>query len=305
MAFIEELTNFNLTSFDRDQAEEMIQWYIMQHGSSKNSGHGMLTHFLDKKFDNDCRFHWFYYLELEEGKEDQGSWRIDMHYDCGKDSDVLLVNQEDPEHFLDDENKRFDSSLPVIWHQGENELPVIVELANKNDAGVYNEGRFMANINMFAFAIDVIHTKKDYNALKKTRDLPPIGEFVPSGLVYSVNTAQKDAQRDEQMDDLLRQIADHFRINPFSLSDGIFKIRNITNVQAGPSCFFYDITVDCSGGSLHVLVPSLYENTDDLKKGRYLHVSGFLSGMVLPEEDIRYEEKEKSNLVQFKSAATK
>jgi hypothetical protein len=305
MAFIEELTNFNLTTFDRDQVEEMMQWYIMQHGSAKNPGRGMLTHYLDKKFNNDRRFHWFYYLEMAEGKEDEGSWRIDMHYDCGKEADVLLVNQQDPEHFLDDEDSRFDSSLPVIWHQGQQELPVIVDLANKNDAGVYNEGRFMANLNMMAFAIDVIHTKKDYNALKKNHELPPIGEFVPTGLVYSVSTAEKDAQRDPQMDDFMRYIAANYRINPMSLSDGIFKIRNIESVEAGPSCFFYDITVDCADAGLHVLVPSLYENTEDLKKGRYLHVSGFLSGMVLPEEDIRFEEKERSNLVQFKPAAGK
>lgn len=302
MAFIEELTNFNLTSFDRDQAEEMMQWYIMQHGSEKNSGHGMLTHYLDKKFNNGGRFHWFWYLEMEDNNSEEGSWRIDMHYDCGKEADVLLENQMDPEHFLDKEEDRFDTSLPVIWHQGEKSLPVIVDLANKSDACSYSNGRFMANINMFAYAINVIHTKKDYNALKKKNDMPPIGEFIPTGVMYSFATSQEGSERNKDLDAFLSHIAQKRQMNPFSLADGIFKIRNINEVHTGENSCFIDITVDCEGSGLHVLVPDYYDGVQDLKKGRYLHVNGFLSGMVLPEEDIRFEESKKTNLLHFKPA---
>ena len=64
----------------------------------------------------------------------------------------------------------------------------------------------------------------------------------------------------------------------------------------------YDIVVDCEGEDLHVVAPSYMSALKDLKKGRYLNVSGFLTGMILPEEDIRKQDGENSNLLQFKKA---
>ena len=40
----------------------------------------------------------------------------------------------------------------------------------------------------------------------------------------------------------------------------------------------------------------------NLKKGRYLDVSGMLTAMILPEEDIRHKQDAKNNLIQFNKA---
>lgn len=298
MAFLKELMNLQMTCFTHDELEEMIQWYILQRGDAKETKNGMITHY----YDENRKLHFFHYLETQDADMENGSWRIDVHYDSGRAGDSVIMLEHDLDDYIASEDDRFDTALPVVWKLGEKSIPVLVETANKNDLRDIKAGEPIAcNINFYAFDADIINTKKDYNTRKKTASLPDIGTFLPSGLLYSALTAENKDKRDPEFEQMLQMLVQDYRIMPFSFSQGIFKIKSYELVDMGQYTQLYDIVVDCEGQGLHVLMPPYYPAADKLKKGRYLDVSGMLTGMILPEEDIRHKQENKSNLLQFKS----
>lgn len=297
MAFLKELTNLNTSCFNQDELEEMMQWYVIQRGDGKNAPHGMITHF----YDAERAFHWFHYLETEDGNEENGSWRMDVHFDSGRESDAFIQIEQAGDTYLQTEDDRFDTSLPAVWVHGSEKTPVVLEVANKNDLKDQNAGENIAvNLNMFAYNIDIIHTKKEYAARSKTSALPKIGEFIPAGLLYSMVTSKDAEQRDLQFEALLQDVVKNYRVNPVTFANGIFKIKNFEQIATGEMTYLYDVTVDCQGTDLHIIVPPFHTALKDLKKGRYLYVNGMMTAMVLPEEDLRHKQDSKNNLLQFK-----
>lgn len=299
MAFLKELMNLQITCFNHDELEEMIQWYILQRGDAKETENGMITHF----YDENRHLHFFHYLETKDENMENGIWRVDVHYDSGRESDSVVALERDIDAYISSEDDRFDTVLPVNWKLGDKVLPVLVEMANKNDLKDAKAGEPIAcNINFFAFDVNIINTKKDYNNKKKQTDLPEIGTFLPTGLIYSAMTAENKDKRDPEFEKMLQMLVHDYRVMPFSFSQGIFKIKSFEKVQMGEYTALYDIVVDCEGQPLHVIAPIYFSALQNLKKGRYLDVSGMLIGMVLPEEDIRHKQDEKNNLLQFKPA---
>ncbi len=299
MAFLKELMNLQMTCFSHDELEEMMQWYILQRGDAKETGNGMITHY----FDENRHLHFFHYLETKDENMEDGIWRVDVHYDSGRDSDSVVALEKDLDHYISSEDDRFDTVLPVTWKLGEKLVPVLLETANKNDLRNVSAGETIAaNINMFAFDVDIINTKKDYNTKKKNTDLPEIGDFLPTGLIYSAMVAEDKEKRDTEFEKMLQMLVQDYRIMPFTFSQGIFKIKSFEKVETGAMTSLYDIVVDCEGQDLHVIAPVYLSALKNLKKGRYLDVSGMLMGMILPEEDIRHKQDDKNNLLQFKPA---
>lgn len=299
MAFLKELMNLQMTCFSHDELEEMMQWYILQRGDAKETGNGMITHY----FDENRHLHFFHYLETKDENMEDGIWRVDVHYDSGRDSDSVIALEKDLDNYISSEDDRFDTVLPVTWKLGEKLVPVLLETANKNDLRNVSAGETIAaNINMFAFDVDIINTKKDYNTKKKNTDLPEIGDFLPTGLIYSAMVAEDKEKRDTEFEKMLQMLVQDYRIMPFTFSQGIFKIKSFEKVETGAMTSLYDIVVDCEGQDLHVIAPVYLSALKNLKKGRYLDVSGMLMGMILPEEDIRHKQDDKNNLLQFKPA---
>ena len=299
MAFLKELMNLQMTCFSHDELEEMMQWYILQRGDAKETGNGMITHY----FDENRHLHFFHYLETKDENMEDGIWRVDVHYDSGRDSDSVIALEKDLDNYISSEDDRFDTVLPVTWKLGEKLVPVLLETANKNDLRNVSAGETIAaNINMFAFDVNIINTKKDYNTKKKNTDLPEIGEFLPTGLIYSAMVAEDKEKRDTEFETMLQMLVQDYRIMPFTFSQGIFKIKSFEKVETGAMTSLYDIVVDCEGQDLHVIAPVYLSALKNLKKGRYLDVSGMLMGMILPEEDIRHKQDDKNNLLQFKPA---
>ncbi|MEE0510907.1 MAG: hypothetical protein UDG94_06740 [Peptococcaceae bacterium] len=299
MAFLKELMNLQMTCFSHDELEEMMQWYILQRGDAKETGNGMITHY----FDESRHLHFFHYLETKDENMEDGIWRVDVHYDSGRDSDSVIALEKDLDNYISSEDDRFDTVLPVTWKLGEKLVPVLLETANKNDLRNVSAGETIAaNINMFAFDVDIINTKKDYNNKKKNVDLPEIGDFLPTGLIYSAMVAEDKEKRDTEFEKMLQMLVQDYRIMPFTFSQGIFKIKSFEKVETGAMTSLYDIVVDCEGQDLHVIAPVYLSALKNLKKGRYLDVSGMLMGMILPEEDIRHKQDDKNNLLQFKPA---
>ena len=299
MAFLKELMNLQMTCFSHDELEEMMQWYILQRGDAKETGNGMITHY----FDENRHLHFFHYLETKDENMEDGIWRVDVHYDSGRDSDSVIALEKDLDNYISSEDDRFDTVLPVTWKLGEKLVPVLLETANKNDLRNVSAGETIAaNINMFAFDVNIINTKKDYNAKKKNADLPEIGDFLPTGLIYSAMVAEDKEKRDTEFEKMLQMLVQDYRIMPFTFSQGIFKIKSFEKVETGAMTSLYDIVVDCEGQDLHVIAPVYLSALKNLKKGRYLDVSGMLMGMILPEEDIRHKQDDKNNLLQFKPA---
>ena len=299
MAFLKELMNLQMTCFSHDELEEMMQWYILQRGDAKETGNGMITHY----FDENRHLHFFHYLETKDENMEDGIWRVDVHYDSGRDSDSVIALEKDLDNYISSEDDRFDTVLPVTWKLGEKLVPVLLETANKNDLRNVSAGETIAaNINMFAFDVNIINTKKDYNTKKKNADLPEIGDFLPTGLIYSAMVAEDKEKRDTEFEKMLQMLVQDYRIMPFTFSQGIFKIKSFEKVETGAMTSLYDIVVDCEGQDLHVIAPVYLSALKNLKKGRYLDVSGMLMGMILPEEDIRHKQDDKNNLLQFKPA---
>ena len=299
MAFLKELMNLQMTCFSHDELEEMMQWYILQRGDAKETGNGMITHY----FDENRHLHFFHYLETKDENMEDGIWRVDVHYDSGRDSDSVIALEKDLDNYISSEDDRFDTVLPVTWKLGEKLVPVLLETANKNDLRNVSAGETIAaNINMFAFDVNIINTKKDYNTKKKNADLPEIGDFLPTGLIYSAMVAQDKQNRDTEFEKMLQMLVQDYRIMPFTFSQGIFKIKSFEKVETGAMTSLYDIVVDCEGQDLHVIAPVYLSALKNLKKGRYLDVSGMLMGMILPEEDIRHKQDDKNNLLQYKPA---
>lgn len=299
MAFLKELMNLQMTCFSHDELEEMMQWYILQRGDAKETGNGMITHY----FDENRHLHFFHYLETKDENMEDGIWRVDVHYDSGRDSDSVIALEKDLDNYISSEDDRFDTVLPVTWKLGEKLVPVLLETANKNDLRNVSAGETIAaNINMFAFDVNIINTKKDYNTKKKNTDLPEIGDFLPTGLIYSAMVAEDKEKRDTEFEKMLQMLVQDYRIMPFTFSQGIFKIKSFEKVETGAMTSLYDIVVDCEGQDLHVIAPVYLSALKNLKKGRYLDVSGMLMGMILPEEDIRHKQDDKNNLLQFKPA---
>ena len=299
MAFLKELMNLQMTCFSHDELEEMMQWYILQRGDAKETGNGMITHYFDEK----RHLHFFHYLETKDENMEDGIWRVDVHYDSGRDSDSVIALEKDLDNYISSEDDRFDTVLPVTWKLGEKLVPVLLETANKNDLRNVSAGETIAaNINMFAFDVNIINTKKDYNTKKKNADLPEIGDFLPTGLIYSAMVAEDKEKRDTEFEKMLQMLVQDYRIMPFTFSQGIFKIKSFEKVETGAMTSLYDIVVDCEGQDLHVIAPVYLSALKNLKKGRYLDVSGMLMGMILPEEDIRHKQDDKNNLLQFKPA---
>lgn len=299
MAFLKELMNLQMTCFSHDELEEMMQWYILQRGDAKETGNGMITHY----FDENHHLHFFHYLETKDENMEDGIWRVDVHYDSGRDSDSVIALEKDLDNYISSEDDRFDTVLPVTWKLGEKLVPVLLETANKNDLRNVSAGETIAaNINMFAFDVNIINTKKDYNTKKKNTDLPEIGDFLPTGLIYSAMVAEDKEKRDTEFEKMLQMLVQDYRIMPFTFSQGIFKIKSFEKVETGAMTSLYDIVVDCEGQDLHVIAPVYLSALKNLKKGRYLDVSGMLMGMILPEEDIRHKQDDKNNLLQFKPA---
>ena len=297
MAFLKELMNLQMTCFSHDELEEMMQWYILQRGDAKETGNGMITHY----FDENRHLHFFHYLETKDENMEDGIWRVDVHYDSGRDSDSVIALEKDLDNYISSEDDRFDTVLPVTWKLGEKLVPVLLETANKNDLRNVSAGETIAaNINMFAFDVNIINTKKDYNTKKKNTDLPEIGDFLPTGLIYSAMVAEDKEKRDTEFEKMLQMLVQDYRIMPFTFSQGIFKIKSFEKVETGAMTSLYDIVVDCEGQDLHVIAPVYLSALKNLKKGRYLDVSGM--GMILPEEDIRHKQDDKNNLLQFKPA---
>ena len=299
MAFLKELMNLQMTCFSHDELEEMMQWYILQRGDAKETGNGMITHY----FDENRHLHFFHYLETKDENMEDGIWRVDVHYDSGRDSDSVIALEKDLDNYISSEDDRFDTVLPVTWKLGEKLVPVLLETANKNDLRNVSAGETIAaNINMFAFDVNIINTKKDYNTKKKNADLPEIGDFLPTGLIYSAMVAEDKEKRDTEFEKMLQMLVQDYRIMPFTFSQGIFKLKSFEKVETGARTSLYDIVVDCEGQDLHVIAPVYLSALKNLKKGRYLDVSGMLMGMILPEEDIRHKQDDKNNLLQFKPA---
>lgn len=299
MAFLKELMNLQMTCFSHDELEEMMQWYILQRGDAKETGNGMITHY----FDENRHLHFFHYLETKDENMEDGIWRVDVHYDSGRDSDSVIALEKDLDNYISSEDDRFDTVLPVTWKLGEKLVPVLLETANKNDLRNVSAGETIAaNINMFAFDVNIINTKKDYNTKKKNTDLPEIGDFLPTGLIYSAMVAEDKEKRDTEFEKMLQMLVQDYRIMPFTFSQGIFKIKSFEKVETGAMTSLYDIVVDCEGQDLHVIAPVYLSALKNLKKGRYFDVSGMLMGMILPEEDIRHKQDDKNNLLQFKPA---
>lgn len=299
MAFLKELMNLQMTCFSHDELEEMMQWYILQRGDAKETGNGMITHY----FDENRHLHFFHYLETKDENMEDGIWRVDVHYDSGRDSDSVIALEKDLDNYISSEDDRFDTVLPVTWKLGEKLVPVLLETANKNDLRNVSAGETIAaNINMFAFDVNIINTKKDYNTKKKNTDLPEIGDFLPTGLIYSAMVAEDKEKRDTEFEKMLQMLVQDYRIMPFTFSQGIFKIKSFEKIETGAMTSLYDIVVDCEGQDLHVIAPVYLSALKNLKKGRYLDVSGMLMGMILPEEDIRHKQDDKNNLLQFKPA---
>ena len=299
MAFLKELMNLQMTCFSHDELEEMMQWYILQRGDAKETGNGMITHY----FDENRHLHFFHYLETKDENMEDGIWRVDVHYDSGRDSDSVIALEKDLDNYISSEDDRFDTVLPVTWKLSEKLVPVLLETANKNDLRNVSAGETIAaNINMFAFDVNIINTKKDYNTKKKNTDLPEIGDFLPTGLIYSAMVAEDKEKRDTEFEKMLQMLVQDYRIMPFTFSQGIFKIKSFEKVETGAMTSLYDIVVDCEGQDLHVIAPVYLSALKNLKKGRYLDVSGMLMGMILPEEDIRHKQDDKNNLLQFKPA---
>lgn len=299
MAFLKELMNLQMTCFNHDELEEMMQWYILQRGDAKETGNGMITHY----YDENRHLHFFHYLETKDESMEDGIWRVDVHYDSGRASDSVIALEKDLDNYISSEDDRFDTVLPVTWKLGEKLIPVLLETANKNDLRNVAAGETIAaNINMYAFDVDIINTKKDYNTKKKNGDLPEIGDFLPTGLIYSAMVAEDKEKRDAEFEKMLQMLVQDYRIMPFTFSQGIFKIKSFEKVETGAMTGLYDIVVDCEGQDLHVVAPVYLSALKNLKKGRYLDVSGMLVGMILPEEDIRHKQDDKNNLLQFKPA---
>lgn len=299
MAFLKELMNLQMTCFNHDELEEMMQWYILQRGDAKETGNGMITHY----YDENRHLHFFHYLETKDENMEDGIWRVDVHYDSGRASDSVIALEKDLDNYISSEDDRFDTVLPVTWKLGEKLVPVLLETANKNDLRNVAAGETIAaNINMYAFDVDIINTKKDYNNKKKNADLPEIGDFLPTGLIYSAMVAEDKEKRDVEFEKMLQMLVQDYRIMPFTFSQGIFKIKSFEKVETGAMTSLYDIVVDCEGQDLHVIAPVYLSALKNLKKGRYLDVSGMLVGMILPEEDIRHKQDDKNNLLQFKPA---
>ena len=299
MAFLKELMNLQMTCFNHDELEEMMQWYILQRGDAKETGNGMITHY----YDENRHLHFFHYLETKDENMEDGIWRVDVHYDSGRASDSVIALEKDLDNYISSEDDRFDTVLPVTWKLGEKLVPVLLETANKNDLRNVAAGETIAaNINMYAFDVDIINTKKDYNNKKKNADLPEIGDFLPTGLIYSAMVAEDKEKRDAEFEKMLQMLVQDYRIMPFTFSQGIFKIKSFEKVETGAMTSLYDIVVDCEGQDLHVIAPVYLSVLKNLKKGRYLDVSGMLVGMILPEEDIRHKQDDKNNLLQFKPA---
>jgi len=259
----------------------------------------MITHY----YDENRHLHFFHYLETKDENMEDGIWRVDVHYDSGRASDSVIALEQDLDNYISSEDDRFDTVLPVTWKLGEKLVPVLLETANKNDLRNVAAGETIAaNINMYAFDVDIINTKKDYNNKKKNADLPEIGDFLPTGLIYSAMVAEDKEKRDAEFEKMLQMLVQDYRIMPFTFSQGIFKIKSFEKVETGAMTSLYDIVVDCEGQDLHVIAPVYLSALKNLKKGRYLDVSGMLVGMILPEEDIRHKQDDKNNLLQFKPA---
>lgn len=299
MAFVKDLMNLQLSCFNHDELEEMVQWYILQRGDAKENGNGMTTHY----YDPDKHMHFFHYLETKNDSNEDGIWRIDVHFDTGRSGDGVVTLEKDVDAYLATEDDRFNTALPVMWKLGEKLIPVLMETANKNDIRNVAAGQpIAANINMYAFNVNIINTKKDYNSKKKEVDLPEIGSFIPTGLMYSAMLNESADKRNPEFEAMMQGLVEDYRIVPFSFSQGIFKIKSFDKIELGGMASVFDIVVDCEGQELHVIAPTYLPALANLKKGRYLDVSGMLTGMILPEEDIRHEPTEKNNLLQFKKA---
>lgn len=299
MAFLKELMNLQMTCFNHDELEEMIQWYVLQRGDAKETGNGMITHY----YDDARHLHFFHYLETQDGNMESGIWRVDVHFDTGRSGDNVVTLEHDIDAYIASEDARFDTTLPATWKIGEKNVPVLLEMANKNDLRDVKAGEPIAcNMAFYAFDADIINTKKDYNSKKKLTKLPDIGTFLPSGLLYSALTNEDADKRDPEFEKMMQMLVHDYRIMPFSFAQGIFKIKSFEKVDMGQYTNLYDIVVDCEGQEVHVIVPEYYSTMKNLKKGRYLDVSGMMMAMVLPEEDIRHKQDDKSNLLQFKSA---
>ena len=299
MAFLKELMNLQLSCFNHDELEEMMQWYILQRGAAKETGNGMSTHY----YDADKHMHFFHYFEPNGDSNENGTWRIDVHFDTGRDSDGTIALEKDFDTYVATEDDRFDTALPAMWKVGKKVVPVLLETANKNDIRNASAGEpIPANINMYAFDVDIISTKKDYNNKKKEIELPEIGTFVPTGLMYSAMLSENVENRNSEFEQMMQNLVQDYRIVPFSFSQGIFKIKSFENIALGGMASVFDIVVDCEGQDLHVLAPRYLTALKNLKKGRYLDVSGMLTAMILPEEDIRHKQDAKNNLIQFNKA---
>lgn len=211
MAFLTELTNLNASCFTYDEIEEMMQWFVIQRGDAKKTDAGMITHF----FDQNRRLHWFHYLEAENDQIENGSWRMDVHYDSGKESDSFIQLEKASENYLHTSETRFDTLLPVTWKLGDVAQPILLEVANKNDLAKVESGQTIrANINFFAIDAEVIRTKKDYQSKKKQVELPEIGQLATSGLMYSLLLQNNPEKRDAEFEALLQEVMESSALYP-------------------------------------------------------------------------------------------
>lgn len=288
MALLTNQATLAYACFDRDELEQMLQWRVIQEGTFVEVKHGVYAHLYDQA----RRMHWLHYMEDEEREgEDEGvrSWRLDLHIDAGRYTARFDVPLED---FFADSDARFSLTTPMLLAGDGEDLPILVELVNKNmiDGRKETNEAFDINLSFSVLEMDVFASRQEWQT-QVSPDQEGMTDLFPIGL--AVEEMMRDGEHvEDEVIGIFKHIAEDLRINPIQVCNLAGVVQKVDVVPLGNNIVYYDVTVETSAGSFRLPVPEVFLEAGDLEPGVFISTLGFFSGLYL--NDI--SERETPNL---------
>lgn len=277
MALLTNQATLSFSCFDRDELEQMLQWRVIQEGTFVEVKHGVYAHLYDQA----RRMHWLHYMEDEEGEgEEEGarSWRLDLHMEAGRYTARFDLPLED---FFVDSDARFSLTTPMLLVNDGEDLPILVELVNKNmlDGHKKTDEAFDLNLNFSVLELDTFASRQEWQA-----QVPPeqegMSDIFPLGL--AVEEMMRDGQKiEDEVIAFFKHIAEDLRINPIQLTNLSGVVQKVDVVPLGHNIVYYDVTVETSAGTFRLPVPETFLESGDLEEGVFISTLGFFSGLYL------------------------
>lgn len=301
MALLTSLATLSLSCFDRDEIEEMLQWRVLQEGDFVDVAHGTYAHF----YDQPRRMHWLHYLEDEHSdKPEDAVWRLDLHYEGGKDAFYTVSCDVDLEEQFATQDARFSLTMPLVYEYNGEKIGILVDMVNKNmmDPKKHSTGSFDVSMNFNVLDIELFPDRDAWQTAaqaaskiqKESRDLMPLG-------LLAEQVLSKGEKLDDELIGFLKYVAEVIRVNPIELMNLVGTVQEVEQIPLGNDIDLYDVTLSTDCGVFHLPIPESVVEVNDIEPGIFLSTVGFFSAMFLNEAGDTNGEKE--NVIPFNSLA--